>query len=269
MSTALSPLQTFLAYVQEATGLAPSTTVSLLVLIASIIYVIFSYVQQRAAPVPPPVPGPPEPIKIGEITLEELSQYSGSDPEKPILLLLPHSPFPSSCNHSPSPSPSLPLPFSVPFFLRSHLPFSLLSAIPEALTLELFAGTEASRAFAKMHFYGPGGPYEVFAGKEASRAFAKMSTDPKDAVGDLTGLTYSEMETLRDWESSLQFKYDVVGSVKGSGGGVGGGDAAGGAGGAGETQGEGGGAEADAGTVAAEGEGGEGEEGGEKGAGGD
>ncbi|CAI5496704.1 unnamed protein product [Closterium sp. Naga37s-1] len=204
MSTALSPLQSFLAYVQEATGLAPSTTVSLLVLVASIIYVIFSYVQHRAAPVPPPVPGPPEPIKIGEITLEELSQYSGSDPEKPILL---------------------------------------------AVRGKIYDVTRGK------HFYGPGGPYEVFAGKEASRAFAKMSTDPKDAVGDLTGLSYSEMETLRDWESSLQFKYDVVGSVKASEGGMGGGDAEGG--------------EADTGAVAAEGDGGAGAEEGEKGSGGD
>ncbi|CAI5474980.1 unnamed protein product [Closterium sp. Yama58-4] len=210
MSTALSPLQTFLAYVQEATGLAPSTTVSLLVLIASIVYVIFSYVQHRAAPVPPPVPGPPEPIKIGEITLEELSQYSGSDPEKPILL---------------------------------------------AIRGRIYDVTRGK------HFYGPGGPYAVFAGKEASRAFAKMSTDPKDAVGDLTGLSYSEMETLRDWESSLQFKYDVVGTVKGDEGDVGGEGEAGGAQAAeeaGGAQGEGGGSEADAGAVAAEGEGGEG-----------
>ncbi|CAI5996679.1 unnamed protein product [Closterium sp. NIES-64] len=164
--------------------------------------------------------------------------------------LLPLSPslFPSPSSSAPtSPSPSSP---------RSPSP-------AQAIRGKIYDVTRGK------HFYGPGGPYEVFAGKEASRAFAKMSTDPKDAVGDLTGLTYSEMETLRDWESSLQFKYDVVGSVKGSGGGVGGGDAAGGAGGAGETQGEGGGAEADAGTVAAEGEGGEGEEGGEKGAGGD
>ncbi|GJP61645.1 hypothetical protein CLOP_g18784 [Closterium sp. NIES-67] len=181
MSTTLSPLQSLLAYVQEATGLAPSTTVSLLVLIASIIYAVFSYVQHRAAPVPPPVPGPPEPIKIGEITLEELSQYSGSDPEKPILL---------------------------------------------AIRGKIYDVTRGK------HFYGPGGPYEVFAGKEASRAFAKMSTDPKDAVADLTGLTYSEMETLRDWESSLQFKYDVVGTVQGSEASVGGAGGADGAGGA-------------------------------------
>ncbi|CAI5481646.1 unnamed protein product [Closterium sp. Yama58-4] len=214
MSTALSPVQTFLAYVQEATGLAPSTTISLLVLIASIIYVIFSYFQHRAAPVPPPVPGPPEPIKIGEITLEELSQYSGSDPEKPILL---------------------------------------------AIRGKIYDVTRGK------HFYGPGGPYAVFAGKEASRAFAKMSTDPRDAVGDLTGLSYSEMETLRDWESSLQFKYDVVGTVKGSEEDAG---EAGGAGGAGGARGAEG-TEADTGAVAAKEEGGEGAEGGEKEAGGD
>jgi membrane-associated progesterone receptor component len=34
---------------------------------------------------PPPVP---EPVQVGEITEEELRQYDGSDPEKPLLMAI-------------------------------------------------------------------------------------------------------------------------------------------------------------------------------------
>ena len=65
-------------------------------------------------------------------------------------------------------------------------------------------------------FYGPGGPYNCFTGRDASRAFALTSTDPKDCVADLDGLTPGQLESLKDWEGSLQFKYDIVGRLTGS-----------------------------------------------------
>ena len=41
-------------------------------------------VETQTAP-PPPVP---EPVQVGEITEEELRQYDGSDPEKPLLMAI-------------------------------------------------------------------------------------------------------------------------------------------------------------------------------------
>jgi membrane-associated progesterone receptor component len=41
-------------------------------------------VETQMAP-PPPVP---EPVQVGEITEEELRQYDGSDPEKPLLMAI-------------------------------------------------------------------------------------------------------------------------------------------------------------------------------------
>lgn len=40
-----------------------------------------------------------------------------------------------------------------------------------------------------------------------------MSMDPADAVGDLTGLTQSELDSLNEWEVQYQFKYDAVGKL--------------------------------------------------------
>jgi membrane-associated progesterone receptor component len=40
---------------------------------------------ETQAPPPPPLP---EPVQVGEITQEELRQYDGSDPEKPLLMAI-------------------------------------------------------------------------------------------------------------------------------------------------------------------------------------
>jgi membrane-associated progesterone receptor component len=40
--------------------------------------------EAKTAP-PPPIP---EPVEVGEITEEELQQYDGSDPEKPLLMAI-------------------------------------------------------------------------------------------------------------------------------------------------------------------------------------
>lgn len=67
------------------------------------------------------------------------------------------------------------------------------------------------------HLYGPEGGYRCFAGKDASRALAKMSMDPADAVGDLAGLSQSELDSLNDWAEQYKFKYDAVGTLAPSG----------------------------------------------------
>eukprot|EP00271_Cylindrocystis_brebissonii_P017441 TRINITY_DN4546_c0_g2_i1.p1 TRINITY_DN4546_c0_g2~~TRINITY_DN4546_c0_g2_i1.p1 ORF type:complete len:185 (+),score=36.59 TRINITY_DN4546_c0_g2_i1:215-769(+) len=63
-------------------------------------------------------------------------------------------------------------------------------------------------------FYGPGGPYAQFAGKDASRALAKMSFEAEDVDNpNLEDLSFSERETLNDWEMKFNMKYHEVGKV--------------------------------------------------------
>lgn len=55
-------------------------------------------------------------------------------------------------------------------------------------------------------FYGPGGPYSVFAGRDASRALATFSVEAsqfKDTNDDLSDMTPSQMESIKEWE--MQF----------------------------------------------------------------
>ncbi|GFR39706.1 hypothetical protein Agub_g185 [Astrephomene gubernaculifera] len=66
-------------------------------------------------------------------------------------------------------------------------------------------------------YYGPDGMYP-FAGKEVARAFALFSTDLAECTDNLQGLSYVEMENLRDWTARFNAKYPIVGRlVKASG----------------------------------------------------
>ncbi|TPX67065.1 hypothetical protein SpCBS45565_g04049 [Spizellomyces sp. 'palustris'] len=66
-------------------------------------------------------------------------------------------------------------------------------------------------------FYGPGGPYSSFAGRDASRCLAKVSfaddllADPSGPIDKLEDLDGDEWQTLRDWATQFEFKYDHVG----------------------------------------------------------
>eukprot|EP00898_Chlorokybus_atmophyticus_P005599 jgi/Chlat1/603/Chrsp103S08589 len=65
-------------------------------------------------------------------------------------------------------------------------------------------------------FYGPGGPYEMFAGKDASRALAKMAFSAEyltTRVPELDDLSYSEKETLDQWEMKFDMKYTKLGRI--------------------------------------------------------
>lgn len=77
--------------------------------------------ETQTAP-PPPVP---EPVQVGEITEEELRQYDGSDPEKPLLMAVKGQIYDVS---------------------QSRMFYGPGGAY------ELFAGKDASRALAKMSF---------------------------------------------------------------------------------------------------------------------
>jgi membrane-associated progesterone receptor component len=75
------------------TGLSPATFFTVLALFLAVYYVISGLfgssdqyqrpreVQEESQPLPPPV-------QVGEVTEEELKQYDGSDPQKPLLMAI-------------------------------------------------------------------------------------------------------------------------------------------------------------------------------------
>jgi len=65
------------------------------------------------------------------------------------------------------------------------------------------------------NFYGPDGVYP-FAGREVARAFALLSTELSDCRDDLEGLSYLELENLREWTAKFDYKYRVLGFVEGT-----------------------------------------------------
>uniref|UniRef100_A0A0E0M9E4 Cytochrome b5 heme-binding domain-containing protein n=1 Tax=Oryza punctata TaxID=4537 RepID=A0A0E0M9E4_ORYPU len=97
--------------------------------------VVYKVGSSLLAPPPPPVrhreepreevPPPPEPVQVGEITPEELQQYDGSDPEKPLLMAIKGQIYDVSQSR---------------LFYGPGGPYAL------------FAGKDASRALAKMSF---------------------------------------------------------------------------------------------------------------------
>jgi len=65
-------------------------------------------------------------------------------------------------------------------------------------------------------FYGPGGPYSVFSGRDASRGLATFSVEEsqlRDTYDDLSDLTSSQLESVKEWEMQFLEKYPVVGKV--------------------------------------------------------
>ena len=52
-----------------------------------------------------------------------------------------------------------------------------------------------------------------FAGKEVARAFALLSTEVADCNDDLEGMSYTELENLREWVAKFNFKYPIVGKI--------------------------------------------------------
>uniref|UniRef100_A0A0D9XL78 Cytochrome b5 heme-binding domain-containing protein n=1 Tax=Leersia perrieri TaxID=77586 RepID=A0A0D9XL78_9ORYZ len=93
--------------------------------------VVYKVGSSLLAPPPPArrmeeqVPPAPEPVQVGEITEEELRQYDGSDPEKPLLMAIKGQIYDVSQSR---------------MFYGPGGPYAL------------FAGKDASRALAKMSF---------------------------------------------------------------------------------------------------------------------
>ena len=62
--------------------------------------------------------------------------------------------------------------------------------------------------------YGKGGSYNVFAGCDASLCLAKSSLDSKDRNGSIEAISYSEKETLNEWKSFFEMRYEKIGYLE-------------------------------------------------------
>ncbi|CAG0905616.1 unnamed protein product [Cyprideis torosa] len=78
-----------------------------------------------------------------------------------------------------------------------------------AVNSKIFDVTKARK------FYGPGGPYANFAGRDASRGLATFNVaPPPDGVyDDLSDISKSQMDSLKEWEEQFIEKYDYVGRL--------------------------------------------------------
>lgn len=122
-----------LAELWRATRGAPPGIVLAAVAAAAVVHKVASGL--LAPPPPPPLrrrevaeeaqPPAPEPVEVGEITADELQQYDGSDPEKPLLMAIKGQIYDVSQSR---------------MFYGPGGPYAL------------FAGKDASRALAKMSF---------------------------------------------------------------------------------------------------------------------
>ncbi|VAH16981.1 unnamed protein product [Triticum turgidum subsp. durum] len=126
-----------MAELWQAARSAPPGTVLAAVAAAAVVYKVASGL--LTPPPPPPrrrqevadeaLPPAPEPVQVGEITADELRQYDGSDPEKPLLMAIKGQIYDVSQSSA-----------SARMFYGPGGPYAL------------FAGKDASRALAKMSF---------------------------------------------------------------------------------------------------------------------
>ncbi|OCF54301.1 hypothetical protein L486_08215 [Kwoniella mangroviensis CBS 10435] len=65
----------------------------------------------------------------------------------------------------------------------------------------------------KAEMYGKGRGYNIFAGRDASKGLGMSSLDLKDAVPDYSSLNESQLNTLNQWESFFEKRYNIVGKV--------------------------------------------------------
>ncbi|XP_021592530.1 membrane steroid-binding protein 2 [Manihot esculenta] len=127
---ALQLWETLKEAITAYTGLSPATFFTVLALGLAVYYVISEFfgssndhprprsVEEQIQPLPPPV-------QLGEITEEELKQYDGTDPKKPLLMAIKGQIYDISQSR---------------MFYGPGGPYAL------------FAGKDASRALAKMSF---------------------------------------------------------------------------------------------------------------------
>ncbi|KAG1370907.1 putative Membrane steroid-binding protein 2 [Cocos nucifera] len=85
--------ESFAAAIHSYTGLSPAAFFTILALMIGVyrlvcgLFVAPDAVPEKRSLLPEPVI-PPEPVQMGEMTLEELRAYDGSDPRKPLLMAI-------------------------------------------------------------------------------------------------------------------------------------------------------------------------------------
>ena len=178
---------TLVEAIDSYTGLTPVAFFTILALVVGAYRLVSG---MFVAPETPQrkVVAPAEPVQMGDMTLEELRAFDGSDPKKPLLMGIKGQIYDVSRSRC----------VSILFFIEDCI-----------VNLSVLLDCRM--------FYGPGGPYALFAGRDASRALALMSFDQSDLTGNLDGLSAAEMEVLQDWELKFMEKYVKVGQLVGAG----------------------------------------------------
>ncbi len=137
-------------------------------------------------------------VPLKQLTLEELAEYAGSDPSKPLYLAIKGTIFDVSKGRQ----------FYGPDGTFAFLRFNGTCQVPAVCEYGFFRSA--------LHHHGTfpmGAGVYPFAGKECARALALMSTEEADCCGNLEGLGFTELDILRDWEAKFNLKYPVVGTV--------------------------------------------------------
>ncbi|KZV36485.1 steroid binding protein [Dorcoceras hygrometricum] len=130
---ALELWETFKESITAYTGLSPATFFTVLALGLALYYVVSNFfgssdvthIHQRSGVSEPQMQPLPPPVQLGEISEDELKQYDGSDPQKPLLMAIKGQIYDVSQSR---------------MFYGPGGPYAL------------FAGKDASRALAKMSF---------------------------------------------------------------------------------------------------------------------
>jgi len=122
--TGMESVNATLALIPQYTGLSVGTFFTIIALVFGIYYLISGLFAPPPVKYVPLEPLPP-PTQLGEITADELSQYDGTDPSKPLLMAIKAQIYDVSQSRA---------------FYGPGGPYAL------------FAGKDASRALAKMSF---------------------------------------------------------------------------------------------------------------------
>lgn len=105
--------------INSYTGLTPAAFFTILALMVGVyrlvsgMFVAPETEAPRAAPMEPVAPA--EPVQMGDVTLEELRAYDGSDPKKPLLMAIKGQIYDVSTSRYASPSPLFLPQFSCSF----------------------------------------------------------------------------------------------------------------------------------------------------------
>ncbi|KAL5811180.1 hypothetical protein ACOSQ4_027748 [Xanthoceras sorbifolium] len=197
MVMALQLWETLKEAITAYTGLSPATFFTLLALLWAVYYVVSglfgspdTHYQQRSRDYEQTQPLPP-PVQLGEISEDDLKQYDGADPKKPLLMAIKGQIYDVSQSR---------------MFYGPGGPYAL------------FAGKDASRALAKMSFEDNDltgdisglGPFELDALQDWEYKFmskyVKVGSIKKDDVPVTDGASRGESAEKKEAEAEAAAK---------------------------------------------------------------